>query len=222
MAAKARKKKADSVTCEELLELALGSMSRNAIERLVALEDAWELGARTGSKRAKTVSRLIARAMITDPYVAARFEAADILGDLGTASDQRALKGALSDEGATVRAVAVSCYASIAGKMAVPAVRAALDDRNEVVRKYAAVALYELIGQAAEEEIRSRLETERWLNAKIGMLSVLAHLGDEEALTVLEELRKHELASIRSAAEHALEDIPGQKEETVGDQGDEK
>lgn len=209
--AKRHKKQAQIISSDELVDLAVRATSANAGQRWAAVEDAWKLAANSKSRRVKAIGRLIARAMITDPCAGARVDAVDALGELGTASDQRALKAALSDEDPTVRAVAVSNYADLAGRKAISAARDALQDGDEVVRKYAAVALYDIMGPAAEEEIRSRLPIEPDTNARIGMLFVLADLGDKSATAELRKLRSHASARIRSAANNALADLSGRK-----------
>ena len=197
----------DSTPQEDWSKLVLLSLSPHSEDRERAIHDAIALYRSAKSPLGRTSLRAILRVGLTDRDFSVRLIATDEIGTYGRASDALGLKDRLRDPEWPIRAGAASALASLLKRRARPMLLSALEDPDPIVRRYAAVALFDALGDEAISIVRAFYDRETDDLARVGMDSVLASAGHEDARQRLVRFSRSPYPSISSPAIKALQGL---------------
>lgn len=133
-------------------------------------------------------ARLVARVMLSDSDWCDRSDAAELLGEVGNATDVYALKVACVDEEWAVRCSAYSALATVGKKRQFRFLRdCALSEDMPVPRRWAYVAAFDADEERAVLWLAERWSAEKDELAEVGLVGCLAQKGNEAAIHRLRE-----------------------------------
>jgi HEAT repeats len=136
-----------------------------------------------------------------------RLRAAEYIGDSDRASGERRpeLESVLTDPSPLVRSEAIESLVLIGNKGALPHIANLLRDKDAIVRSYAAGGIADLGGDEYKSLLEDTLRKEESELAKVGVLSVIAELGDRTKLSNLLHLLDSRDYHVRCAVANTLE-----------------